>query len=297
MAALPNHCLPKPWARTKASSTILVFQKNIPMSLSSSTLSAIQKAGAAAFAADAKLKSAVKEYADRVNAAIGSNPYALGNDALFENWKTVARLSKTIAGIEEEIKKVFQVAAAMTADDQPTMVQVPALAAPTRSVEESVESRNDLTPTDVVIKPKRKASKPKTRASAVTTSAVEPSASVSRQADMTPTDVLVKTKIKASPAKTRAPKAKSSPRPTKLAGASGRQLELSGNPAKLLRHFENLLNSNEFTVISQTAIGQATGIPIGSMTAATKKLIDNGRIIAGPTGSFMLANSQQPLAK
>ena len=54
------------------------------MSLSNSTLSAIQKAGAAAFTADVKLKSAVKEYAERVNAAIATNPYNLGNDALFE---------------------------------------------------------------------------------------------------------------------------------------------------------------------------------------------------------------------
>jgi hypothetical protein len=45
------------------------------MSLSSSTLSAIQKAGAAAFTADVKLKNAVKEYAQRVNAAIVENPY------------------------------------------------------------------------------------------------------------------------------------------------------------------------------------------------------------------------------
>lgn len=256
------------------------------MSLSSSTLSAIQKAGAAAYTADAKLKNAVKEYADRVNAAIGSNPYGLGNDALFENWKTLARLSQTIAGIEEEIKKVFQVASEMTADDQPSVVQVPVLAAPTRSVGKSVVSQDDLTPTAVMVKKKKKTSKPNARVATAPKGSVEQS--VESRNDLTPTDVLAKAKKKTS-----IPEAKV--RSTKLAGASGKTLELSGNPAKLLQYLERVLNSNEFTEVSQTVIGQETGIPLGSMTAAIKKLMESGRIIARPNGSLKLANSQQQL--
>ena len=201
------------------------------MSLSSATLSAIQKAGAAVFTADLELKNAVKDYAERVHAAIGTNPYSLGNDAMFENWKVVARLSQTIAGIEEELKKVYQVASDLVADDLPTVVQVPALAAPTHSVEQGVSRQGDTTPTDVVAKTKGKTTKPKTRTS------------------------------------------RSSPT----------------NAAKLRRYFEHVLNSNEFTVISQTAVGRETGIPLGSMTAAIKKLVESGQIIAGPTGGLMLA--------
>lgn len=227
------------------------------MSLSSSTLSAIQKAGAAAFTADVKLKNAVKEYAQRVNAAMMENPYQLGNDALFENWKVVARLSQTMAGIEEELKKIHLVASELAADDQPTVLQIPALAVPTSFVEQSPASQNDVTPTDVIVKPKKKT----------------------------------------LPRKTRAPKAKASPSPVKVAGAAGNRLELSGNPAKLLRYLEGALNANEFTVIHQTATAQATGIPLGSMTAAVKKLVESGQIIAGPTGSFKLANVGQPLAQ
>lgn len=218
------------------------------MSLSSSTLSAIQKAGAAAFAADVKLKNAVKEYAERVNAAIATNPYNLGNDALFENWKVIARLSQTLVGIEEELKKVYRLAAELTADDQPTVREVPALAAPTRATVRSVRRQDDLTPTDVLAKTKKKTSASKAKVS-----------------------------------------------PSQLAAGSVSRLEVSGNAAKLLQHFERLLNPNEFTEISQTAVGHETGIPIGSMTAATKKLLESGRIIAGPNGSFKLANSQPPL--
>ena len=220
------------------------------MSLSSATLSAIQQAGAAVYSADLELKNAVKDYAQRVNAAMLSNPYHLGNDTLFENWKVVARLSQTMAGLEDEIKKVYQVAAELIADDQPLVVQVASLAAPIRANDASVVSQNDMTPTDVLVKSKKKLKSGATRS-------------------------------------TRAPKP--GPSPVKPVGVRKSTQQLSGNPAKLLQYFEKVLNSKKFTVLSQTAAGQETGIPLGSMTAATKKLIESGRVIAGPTGSFRLA--------
>lgn len=224
------------------------------MSLSSATLSAIQQAGAAVFSADLELKNAVKDYAQRVNAAMVSNPYHLGNDTLFENWKVVARLSQTMAGLEDEIKKVYQVAAELIADDQPLVVQVASLAAPIRANDASVVSQNDMTPTDVLVKSKKK-------------------------------------KLKSGATRsTRAPK--TGPSPVKPVGVGKSTPQLNGNPAKLLQYFEKVLNSKKFTVLSQTAAGQETGIPLGSMTAATKKLIESGRIIAGPTGSFRLATAK-----
>ena len=224
------------------------------MSLSSATLSAIQQAGAAVFSADLELKNAVKEYAQRVNVAMLSNPYHLGNDTLFENWKVVARLSQTMAGIEEEIKKVHQVAAELIADDQPLVVQVASLAAPIRANDASVVSQNDMTPTDVLVKSKKKKLKPGATHS------------------------------------TRTPKSSTSP--VMPVGAKKSIPQLSGNPAKLLQYFEKVLNSKKFMVVSQTAVGQETGIPLGSMTAATKKLIESGRIIAGPSGSFRLTSAK-----
>ncbi|MGB4361532.1 MAG: hypothetical protein WBJ19_14055, partial [Rhodoferax sp.] len=100
------------------------------MSISSVTLNAIQKAGAAAFAADEKLKKEVQGYAERVNVAIVKNPYHLGNDALIEAWKVLARLSKTMMSIEEELKNIHRIACELTEDDQPSVSITPALAAP-----------------------------------------------------------------------------------------------------------------------------------------------------------------------
>ena len=75
------------------------------MSLAGSTLAAIQQAGAAVYAADADLKQVVQTHAARVTAAMAANPFGLGNDALFENWKTLARLSQSMTAIEAELKK------------------------------------------------------------------------------------------------------------------------------------------------------------------------------------------------
>lgn len=218
-----------------------------PMSLSSTALSAIQSAGAAVFAADAELKNASKEYAGRVNAAMVSNPFGLGNDALFENWKLVARLAQTMAGIEQELKKVYQLAVDLTDDDAPAPAAIKALAAPAPITR--APGGDDLTPTDVRVKRRSKAPKPAVRAT---------------QARRMPT--------------------RRQPAQSPAAGAV-----LSSNPAKLLQHLQQVLNSDTFTEISQTGSAQATGIPLGSMTAAIKKLVELGRIVVGPPGRFKLA--------
>ena len=67
-------------------------------------------------------------------------------------------------------------------------------------------------------------------------------------------------------------------------------MELGGNAARLLQHLKTVLDASQSTVINQTAVAHATGIPLGSMTAAIKKLTESGEIVAGPTGSFKLSN-------
>ena len=219
------------------------------MSLSTSTLTAIQKVGAAAFTADDKLKAAVKKYADRVNDAMVTNPYGLGNNTLFETWKVVARLAQTMAGIEEELKKVYLVASELAADDHPDGVQVLSLAAPASSV---------------VVKTVKR--------------------------DAAPTDVRVKSKKKPLP--TKMVKAKTKPASAKADGNSTTPLVPTGNALKLMQHLQGVLNANEFTALNQTAVASATGIPMGSMTAALKKLMAGGHLIAGPSGSFQLVATQ-----
>jgi len=78
--------------------------------ISKESLAAIQAAGAAAHHADATLKSVVQAYAEQVRLSMSSNPFDLQTDSLFEEWKTVARLSQTLEQIEAELRKVHQAA-------------------------------------------------------------------------------------------------------------------------------------------------------------------------------------------
>jgi len=247
------------------------------MSLPIATLLSIQKVGSAAFSADTKLKHAVKDYAGRVNAAIMNNPYNIGNDTLIENWKTVARLSQTLVNIEEELKKVYQVASELTDDNQSGARDVLTLAAPAPSVGEAIHPVSN-------VKAKRKYTKSAVKTTAAETMPMEPSS------DLSPTDVLAKTKKRQSKLSVK-PKKKTAGPKLKVKKAKTQDLAFSGNTAKLLSYFERTLTPNTSSAISQTAAAKETGIPLGSMTASVKKLIAAGRLIMSPDGGFRLADT------
>lgn len=206
------------------------------MSLNKELLAALQKAGAAVFDADAQLKLAVLSYGERVQAAVGANPFHLGNDTLFENWKMVARLSKTVAAMEEDLKNVYQMASAMS-DVEPALPGLmTALSAP--APETGAEAASPQVP----------------------------------DSSLAATDVKIKRKKKAAAAK---------PGP---ASAS----PLPSNADKLLKHLKYVLKTKDFAPVNQTAVAKATGIPLGSMTAALKRLVASGRLQANDAGQYKL---------
>lgn len=258
------------------------------MSLSSSTLAAIQKVGAAAFIADEKLKNEVKVYADRVHAAITKNAYALGNDTLIENWKVAARLQQTLMGIEQELRNIYQVAADLTADDQPMVRDMPTLAAPKTAAKKGGGNKSAAAPALVKDTVKKKATTPVKPAASIVTSKER----VVSQPDLTPTDVVAKPKKKPAAPKPVAPKVKLSKAKVKAVVAPGKSAALGANPSKLLAYFARTLNTNDFSAVNQTVTAQVTGIPLGSMTAAVKKLLETGRVLSGPDGSLKLAVSE-----
>lgn len=206
------------------------------MSLNKELLATLQKAGAAMFDADAQLRLAVKHHGERVQAAVAANPFHLGNDTLFENWKMVARLSQTVAAMEEDLRNVYQMAGALS-DVEPSLPDVmPALEAPAPEA------------------PARSGS---------------PLVSVS---SLAATDVKIKTKK-------RAPAAKPGPVPA---------APLPRNAARLLRHLRYVLKTKDFAAVKQTAVAKATGIPMGSMTAALKHLVAAGHVQTNESGMFKL---------
>jgi hypothetical protein len=206
------------------------------MSLNKELLATIQKAGAAVFDVDAQLKLAAKSYGERVQAAVGSNPFHLGNDTLFENWKMVARLSKTVAAMEEDLKNVYQMAGALS-DVEPSLPDMmPALSAPAPAV------------------------------------SVTAAPSFVADSSLAATDVKIKRK-KRIPAAKPGP-VQATPLPT--------------NAARLLKHLRYVLKTKGFAAVNQTAVAKATGIPMGSMSAALKRLVAAGHVQTNGSGMFKL---------
>ena len=233
------------------------------MSLNKELLATIQKAGAAVFDADAQLKLAVKSYGERVHAAVGSNPFHLGNDTLFENWKMIARLSKTVASMEEDLRNVYRMVGELN-DVEPSLPDVmPALSAPSPAASSASDTTLvadiSLAATDVKIKKKAR---------------VRPSKPARRN---TGAKTIVKTATK--------PQAKSLQASQSPVVAAS----LPTNAAKLLQHLGAVLSTKGFATINQTAVSRATGIPLGSMTASLKRLVAAGQVQTNHAGMFKLA--------
>jgi hypothetical protein len=130
------------------------------MSISSKTLDSIQSAGAAAFAAHAELQNTVSEYSDQVKAAVMGNAFDMGNDNLFEEWKTLARLTQAVGQIEAELRKVYAAASEFSASKVSGMPSLPVLSLPQLS-QQPMEVVTSINATDVrVKKPSAKGSKP-----------------------------------------------------------------------------------------------------------------------------------------
>ena len=126
------------------------------MPLPHATLSVLQAAGAAIFAADAELKKTADDYSEQVKLAMLQNPFDLGNDSLFESWKTVARLAQAVAQIEAEFRKIYSAATDVSVAVRPTRNAVPALRGPAASADGALELVKEVQATDVVAKKTRK---------------------------------------------------------------------------------------------------------------------------------------------
>lgn len=215
------------------------------MSFPVSVIEALQQAGAAVFEADAQLKALAQEHARQVHEAVLGNPYHLGNDSLFEHWKTVARMSQTLSSMEQELRKLYQLAGDLAHEQVAAPAPVAVLAAPSEPA--PLELVQALNVTDVRIKQQGRTARPR-RAVRPRQSAGLPDAARRR--------------------------------PRRAATA------LRGNAARLLAYLQAHLNARSFSPLHQTAASKATGIPMGSMSAAMKKLLAERLIVGGPNGGY-----------
>lgn len=122
------------------------------MPLNSQILALLQKAGQSLYDADQALQASVRETADAVQSSMSKNPFDMDNDTRFEEWKTIARLSKAVAQIEDELKKVYGVANAWTSLDAPPLSNTTAIALPPFAAVADLEVLQPINATDVIDK-------------------------------------------------------------------------------------------------------------------------------------------------
>jgi hypothetical protein len=219
------------------------------MPISPKTLNAIQAVGTAAFKADAQLKAAVKDYGSQVQTAMLNSPFDLANDNLFEDWKSVCRLSQAMVQIEAELQKIHASASRLQGS---------------------------------VVLPN------KTKAIAAPASAAKPASTLEVISAVDATDVTAKksSKLKATgkakaKVKTNTP-AKAARKP-KAAGP------LPANAASLLAHLTQVLNPDTFGKINQTSVATAINMAKGSVGASVRRLVEEGFLAQDPAQGFKLS--------
>ncbi len=103
------------------------------------------------------------------------------------------------------------------------------------------------------------------------------------------------TSPKVATAKVKAPTSPKAKTKAKTKAPSGRG---SANAETLLTKLAATLSSDSFVALKQTELAKSTGIPLGSMAAALKKLTQTGDLVLGKDGGYKLGKKKAvPSAK
>ena len=124
------------------------------MSVTPSTLSAIQQAGQSIDIARQSLVAAVNEHAQQVMAAVAEQPFSVDNDKLFANWKTLSRLAQEVNAIEEQFKTIYQTAADLVQPETAVLMALPHSVRHKASGRSSSGDTNSSSVEDVAFKPR-----------------------------------------------------------------------------------------------------------------------------------------------
>ena len=226
------------------------------MSISSKTLSLIQQAGVAFYKADAELKNEVKEYAEQVHQAMQKNPFDVGNDGLFERWKTIARLSTSLEQIEIEFRKIYHAAESVNKNE------VFALPHTNKQLSSNGSSKAEtqiIVPIDAVdVSPKEMKNKKVSKKTVGKPGVTSP----------------VQAKIKVTKETVKKPAASS---------------ELPANSIKALTQLKKILNHTSFTQIVRAEVARDAGFAPGTIGYSIAQLIKSGHLIEDASKGLKLA--------
>jgi len=219
------------------------------MSLSKSTLSAIQQAGQALHRATVVVSGAVREQAEHMVSTVASQPFEAEGEQAFANFKMLARLSQDLQSLEEKLRALYANASELAS---PEMDVVNALPHTARS---RAASSKDVAE-DAVVKPAS------TRTARTARKGTKPAAP--------------------SPATQANGKAGKQP------GKKSKAPALTANDNALLKYLQSALNSSSWTHLTGAAIAQGSGLPLGSVGVSLKRIMATGAVKKGARGSFKL---------
>lgn len=128
------------------------------MSLSASTLSAIQQAGQGLHEAHHAVTQAVQATAEQMVATVASQPFSPESDRAYAQLRSVARLAHELQAMEEQMKALYTSAAQMVTPEMPVLIALPGHAR--RSLSRPVETKEGAEDAVVKTAPSLKA-KPK----------------------------------------------------------------------------------------------------------------------------------------
>jgi len=117
------------------------------MSLSKSTLSAIQIAGQGLHQATVVVSAAVREQAEHMVATVASQPFQAEGEQAFANFRLLARLSQDLLGLEQQLRQLYATAAELASPEMDVVASLPHTSGRARA-----SDAND-TAEDAVVKP------------------------------------------------------------------------------------------------------------------------------------------------
>ena len=115
------------------------------MSLSKTTLSAIQQAGTSLHRATVVVSTAVGEQAEHMVATVSSKPFQAEGEQAIANFKMLARLSQDLQSLEEQLRALYATAAELASPASDVVVALPRPRVAAASANDTAE--------DAIVKP------------------------------------------------------------------------------------------------------------------------------------------------
>ena len=222
------------------------------MSLSKTTLSAIQQAGQALHKATVVVAGAVRAQAEHMVATVASQPFQAEGEQAFTNFKMLARLSQDLLSLEEQLKALYATASELASPEMDVVAALPH--GPTRNRTAAAEDVAE----DVVVKP-------------ASTRRAKPAAkNVAKPAQKAAAKTASKAPSKSSTSKVAKP------------------VTLTVNDNKILQYFKSVLKPGQASGLTGAAIAKGSGLPLGSVGISVQKVLASGAVKKSGRGTYLL---------